>query len=293
MYQITKTKDRIDITWPVIFISSSVYSKIRNYALRESDYRKLSGKKKTEFHQFVRALRSKYQTEITPDSAESIRNAVIKDKIIRGYSKMNHMIGRISTEYNASSIIELSSKYDFPPLNLLRGILLFRHFNPSQIYDIFAGRKNPTGVLSGRNLEQYKLALDNDAEASFNQQEVARIAAENEARTVSYFNSVGVAMKTQDELTKEQMKEHGRAVATPDILFTEPVYVNGSRVHWLDYKDYTATEIPFIFKSNVDQASRYIEKWGPGVMCYRTGVVENVTIPSTMCLSGEYLPIKF
>lgn len=293
MLEITKTTDRIDITWPVTFISSRVYSKIRNYALRETNYRTLMGKKKTEFYQFVHVLKSKYQADITPESAESIRNAVLKDKIIRGYSKMNHMIGRISTEYNKSSIVDLSSKYDFPPLNLLRGILLFRHFNPSQIYDIFAGRKSPKGILSGRNLEQYELALKNDAEASFNQQEVARIAVENEARTVSYFNSVGIAMKTQDELTKEQIKEHGRAVATPDILFTETVYVNGVRVHWLDYKDYTATEIPFIFNSNVDQSARYVERWGPGIMCYRTGVVENVTIPSTMCLSAEHLPIKF
>jgi Protein of unknown function TPD sequence-motif len=291
--KVAKSAGRIDISWPVTFISSSVYSKIRNHALRETNYRTLSGKKKTEFHQFVHVLKSTYQTEITAESAESIRNAVLKDKIIRSYSKMNHMIGRISTEYNKSSIVELSSRYDFPPLNLLRGILLFRHFNPSQIYDIFAGRKKPHGILSGRNLEQYELALKNDAEASFNQQEVARVAAENEARTVSYFNSIGIAMKTQDELTKEQMKEYGRAVATPDILFTETVYVNGERVHWLDYKDYTATEIPFIFNSNVDQAARYIEKWGPGIMCYRTGVVENVTIPSTMCLSAEHLPIKF
>lgn len=290
---IIKSATKIDITWPVTYIPVQVYNKVRNYVLRETNYRTLSGKKLAEFRQFIQVLKSKYQTNIDCDSAISIRNAVLKDKVIRGYSKMNQLIGRISVEYNSSSIVEVAERYDFPPLNLLRGILLFRRFSPSQIYDIFAGRKNPEGVLSGRNLSQYELALKNDAEASFNQKEVTRIAAENEYKVVMYFNSLGIAIKTQDELTKEQMAEHGRAVATPDILFTETVYINGMQVHWLDYKDYTATEVPFIFKSNADQAARYVKRWGPGVLCYRSGVVENIVIPSTICLSAEYLPIKF
>jgi hypothetical protein len=291
--QVVKATDGIQITWPVTYISSRVYSKIRNFVLRETDFRSLAGRKLSHFQQFVRVIESKYETKVPLDTAISIRNTVLKDKIIRGYSKMNQLISRISVEYNKKSIIELSEQYDFPPLNLLRGILLFRQFNPTQIYDIFAGRKSPAPTLSGRNLEQYKIALANDAEASFNQKELTEIAAKNEARIVSYFNSIGIAMKTQNELVKEQMEDHGRAVATPDILFTEPVYINGVRTHWIDYKDYTATEIPFIYNSNVDQSARYVEKWGSGVMCYRNGVVSGVTIPSTMCLSAEHLPIKF
>jgi hypothetical protein len=291
--EVSKREGRIDITWPEEYISAGMYAKIRNATLRETNYKRLEGRKLAEFRQFVRTLESVYECKISIDVAQSIRNVVLKDKIIRGYGKMNQLISRISGEYSTQSIVELSAKYDFPPLNLLRGILLFRRFAPAKIYDIFAGRQSPDGVLTGRNLQQYELALRNDAEASFNQREVAKVAAENEAAVVCVFNSVGIGMKTQDDLVREQMREHGRAVATPDILFTEPVYINGVRTHWIDYKDYTATEVPFIFNSNVDQASRYVEKWGPGVLAYRCGVIAGLTIPGAMCLSAEFLPVKF
>lgn len=289
--RIQRTAEAIHITWPEAYIPPRAYSKIRNFVY-VGDYRALVGKSLLQFQKFVKDVSKRYQTDIPMECALSIRSVVLKDKVIRGYSKMNHMIGRISVDYNNKNIVELSKKYDFPPLNLLRGILLFRGFEPSAVYDVFTGKKPAATILKGRNLEQYKLALRNDAEASFNQSEIARIAAENERAVVKWFADNGISMKTQNELVAEQVKEYGRAVATPDILFTEPVYINGVRTHWLDYKDYTATEIPFIFNSNVDQSARYVEKWGPGVLCYRY-VVGNVSIPNVQCLSAEYLNIKF
>lgn len=290
--QIRKLENGIHITWPEAYIPSQVYRKIRHYT-HGGDYRKLEGKSLAKFHQLVRALNSKYEANVSVDSAISIRNIVMKEKIIRAYGRMNRNIGKISMDFTSTSILELSAEYDFPPLNLLRGILLFRGYSPTDIYEVFTGRKSPTTILRDRNLEQYKLAVKNDAESSFNQSEIAKIAADNERAIVSWFNSIGISMKNQEDLVAEQQREYGRAVATPDILFLEPVYVNDVRVHWLDFKDYVGTEIPFIFNSNVDQASRYVEKWGPGVMCYRGGVVDNVVIPGTMCLSGEFLGIDF
>lgn len=283
--QIEKSPDRIDITWPLVLIPTGVYTAIRDAALRSTDYSILEGKKLAEFSKFLRAVQSEHQAPIETEAAISIRNAVLKDKVIRGYGRMNQLIRRISTEYARTGVVELALKYDFPPLNLLRGILLHRGFDSGSVYSVFAGRESPESLLSGRNLAQYRLAVEYDAESSFNQAEVTRRAAEAEAAVVRYFNTIGVKMKTQDELVAEQMAEHGRAVATPDILFCEPVYVNGERVYWLDYKDYVATEVPFIFKSNVDQASRYVARWGPGVLCYGHGVVEGVVVPGAQCMT--------
>lgn len=288
---IKRTADSLHIIWPETYIPARAYAKIRNFVYA-SDYKTLEGTELKRFRRFVKEVGIKYQAVIPIECAISIRSVVLKDRVIRGYSRMNRVVSRISIEYNTKTILQVSKKYDFPPLNLLRGILLYRGFEPSVIYDVFTGKTSAETILKGRNLEQYKLALQNDAEASFNQAEVARIAAANELRVVEWFRGIGAVMKTQEQLVEEQVKEHGRAVATPDILFMEPVYINGVRVHWLDYKDYTATEISFIFNSNVDQASRYVEKWGPGVLCYRY-VVDNVAISSTQCLSAEYLGIKF
>jgi len=89
------------------------------------------------------------------------------------------------------------------------------------------------------------------------------------------------------------MAEYGRAVATPDILFEDEVYINDHRVHWIDYKDYAGTRIDFLYKSNVNQAERYGRRWGPGALCYRWGYLESLSIPMALPLDARALPIKF
>lgn len=290
---ISKVGDVFNITWPSSTIPQSVFGKIKFWVNKEADYKSLTGRKLAKFGQFVNNVGSIYKCDISLACAVSIRNVVLKDKIIKNYSRMNNMISKIAAQYNAYDILQLSAKYDFPPLNLLRGIFLFRGLKSSMVYDVFANRKVPGEFIRGRDLEQFKLATKNDAESSFNQTEIAKIALDNETLAVNYFTSAGIRIKTQEELTKEQVSEYGRAVATPDILFIDPVYINGQRAYWIDYKDYIGTNVSFIYNSNSDQASRYVERWGPGVLCYRYGAVDDVRISNTQLLSAEYLPIKF
>lgn len=282
-----------NIIWPSVTIPKNVFEEISKRVRKETDYNLLNGRKLAKFGQFINNLGVVYECDISLKCAISIRNVVLKDKIIRNYTRMNKMISKMSAEYNAYDILKLSVKYDFPPLNLLRGIFLFNGIKSSIVYDIFANRKSPDEFIHGRDLNQFKLASKNDAESSFNQSSIAKIALDNETLVVNYFTSEGIQIKTQEELVREQIREYGRAVATPDILFIDPVFVNGQPAHWIDYKDYTCTNVSYIYNSNLEQALRYVEKWGPGVLCYRYGTVANVQISNTQLLSAEYLPIKF
>lgn len=267
--RVLKTTSGLHLTWPSTPISVSVYNQIRTEVLATRDY----------------------SSADVPDPIHaSIRSTLLKDKIIRGYPRMNRQIRQIAKKYPHVDILTLATKYDFPPLNLLRGILLLS-YDASDIYSVFSGRGS-TKILKKSDREQYKLAAANDAEYYFSQQKIAARGAENERRVVKWFAAL-TSIRTQEELAAEQIAKHGRAVNTPDVLFVDPVFVNGRRVYWLDFKDYTGTTTKFIFNSNIEQAGRYVAQWGAGVMCYSGGFVEDVVIPDTIITDGRSIGIDY
>lgn len=281
------------VKWISYPINKYVYAKISKWVYNSHDYAPMNSKKLRSMEALLKSLNKKYGADVQLDQAISIRNIVLKDKIIKNYSRMNSMISKIYAEYMSGvGILKLSATYDFPPLNLLRGILIKKGLNQSKLYDIFANRKDPESLLSGRDLQQYHIADRNDAESTFNQQLIATIAAENENTIVRYFSALGIKLVTQEQLVAEQVAEIGRAVLTPDILFLDEVYINGARTHWIDYKDYVGTNVQFLYESNKNQAAKYNAKWGPGALCYHKSFVDGLIIPAAMLLDARSVPVK-
>lgn len=284
-------------TWTNTGQSAAVYDRLRDLFWHNTDYGPLTATGRDAIAKAVARFNVEAgavgNAAITPESAIAIRNVVLKDKITRGYPRMNAKMPQIAQAYNKGrDVLQLSTKYDFPPLNMLRGIFLARGMDRQAVYAVFALRKPADTLLHGRDLEQYNLASANDAESTFNQQRIAAVAAENEARAVKYFvQKLGMRAKTQDDLTAEQTKKYGRAVITPDLLFIDEVYINDARVHWIDYKDYIGTSAKFVLQLNTEQAAKYTKKWGPGALLYRRGWIEGVKIPGAILLDVRPLQI--
>lgn len=271
-----------------------VYDRVSKWIKRTPDYGPMNNQRLNKFKSILDSINRELGVKTPIEQLISLRNIILKDKIIKNYSRMNAVVSRVSADYDSGEdILDLSTHYDFPPLNLLRGILLHKGYNTSALYNIFANKTDPTRLLSGRDLKQFRRAEINDAESTFNQARIAEIAARNEAKFINFFKSIGVALVTQEELTESQKEKYGRAVITPDILFTDEVYINGIRVNWIDYKDYIGTKIHFLFSSNSGQSSKYTDKWGPGALCYRRGYVEGLVIPGSALLDARSLPIEF
>jgi len=280
------------ITWPNIPIAKKAYYMMVKWARDSRDYSVMNHDtlSKTRLE-----IASQCKCPITVDQIRSIRSAVVKEKIMFGYKRMNELMEDISAKYSNNGILELAVKYDFPPLNLLRGIFLHRNIDKKIVHKLFSEKlpvSNESEMLSDRDLKQYKLAAENDAESTFNQQLVDKIAAENENVVVNYFKSLGIGVVTQEQLVKEQMEEHGRAILTPDILFTDDVYINGAKITWIDYKDYAGTLIKFLRTSNIAQAQKYYNKWGQGALCFHQSFIEDMVIPGAMLLDARTLPVK-
>ncbi|SIP85766.1 Protein of unknown function with TPD sequence-motif [Pacmanvirus A23] len=281
------------IIWANYPMDDRIYREIYQYIKKSTDYGPLNSKKIKEFEQYLTNLNKKYNCNSTIDQVISVRNIIIKEKIIKNYGRMNNQMHRISKKYDkGKDILTLSELYDFPPLNLLRGILIYKRYDVAKIYSIFANKENPEILLKGRDLKQYYLAEKNDAESTFNQQQIAKIAMKNENLVINFFKKLNIKMKSQDDLVDEQTKKYGRAVITPDLLFIDIVYINGIRIHWIDYKDYIGTNVRFLLSSNTNQAAKYNEKWGPGALCFHKSYVEGMIIPGTILLDARSLPIK-
>lgn len=293
VFHVTKEGAAYYIKWVSKPISEKIYTKFCKWIKSSTDYSQLNPKTMLRLRAYVHELNNTLGGDLTIDCAISIRNIILKDKIIKGYPRMNSKIAEIAGKYNKGvGILNLSHEYDFPPLNLLRGIFLKAGYNPTEIYSVFANKEDPAQLLKDRDLMQYNIASTNDAESTFNIQRTAKIGADNEETFVKFFQAMGIGLRTQDELTREQIEQHGRAVITPDILFTSPVFINGVEVKWIDYKDYTGTKIHFLYSSNVEQAQRYVTKWGPGALCYHYSFIEGILIPSAELLDVRALSIK-
>jgi hypothetical protein len=274
------------IHWHNRPISSKAFNKIRDWTMKSRSYEPINAK--------VCKTLTQIKDGATMDQAISIRNTVVKNKIITNYNRMNAKIDQIVEKYKkGENILDLSQQWDFPPLNLLRGIFLALGLPVGNIYNIFNGKEEPSWLLTGRNLAEFRAAVSADADWVINQQSIAEIAAWNEKLVVDFFIDLGIRIKPQEQLVAEQIREYGRAMFTPDILFLDPVNINGARVHWIDFKDYVGTNVGFLYKSNVEQAAKYNNQWGPGAMCYRKSYVENCKIPNCIMLDGRALKLKY
>lgn len=292
-FSVRKNGAKYFIDWKTTPINHDVFRAIVAMVNASTDYSAPTPGKLTRWQEILTDLNEKYTASTDITQFISIRNIVLKAKIIKGYHRMRKLISKIAGEYEAGGdILELSHKYDFPPLNLLRGILLLR-IPANKLYDVFSGKTTPSVILSGRDLIQFKSAEIHDAESVFNQQMITEIAAHNENQVVEYFRKLGIKLSTQEELTIEQTESQGRAVATPDILFLDEVHINGVGTHWIDYKDYTGTGVRFLYNSNAEQAARYVAKWGSGAFCYHKSFVDGVSFPKTILLDGRTLPITY
>ena len=80
---------------------------------------------------------------------------------------------------------------------------------------------------------------------------------------------------------------------TPDILFDQPVQIEiGGTIYmirWMDAKNYTLINVPFIMKSLISQATKYNEVFGLGAFVFRYGFDNNIKIPNVLILDGSII----
>lgn len=264
------------IVWKNNPINDKIYSHFISHAEPLMSYAPMNKKRLADIGRAVIEANATGPARLTgrlsTAQGASIIGALVTTKIVKNWPRMNSKITSLARKYAAgANILALAGKHDFPPLNLLRGILLHQGARPDVIFSVFARKGDPVKFLSERDLQQFHLAEEADASSVRSQREMGKAAQEMEDKFVEYVRGICPRIKTQDELVKSQTKEFGRAVSTPDVLFDEAVLINGEKVKWIDFKSYTLTPVGPIWRSTHRQAEGYLAAWGTGALCYRGG----------------------
>ena len=219
--------------------------------------------------------------DMTLDQALSLRSALLQQKTVYSHGQLQARGKALIRLYrDGVGIVDLSKRFDFPPMNIFRLILKEMGWSKSRIKETLRAPSR----FKERERNEFEAAEAADRVSHVDQSETHVRADLFEEILADWFEDQGVRVRRQPEMVKEQMKEHGRPVNTPDLLFLDHVEINGEPVAWIDAKHFYGADVDFQRKKIVKQANRYVEAWGQGALVFRHGFCANVHIPGTVLL---------
>ena len=225
------------------------------------------------------------ETNMTMDQALSLRSALLQSKATKRNYIIQKNAKKLYRQYKAGkTVVELAESLDCPPMNVFRVILSEMKYGKMKIKKSL---KNPSTELKEREQREFIATAAVDCVSMANQDDLQKAAAAFEDDIGVFLKGKNIAFVTQNELSKEQESEFGKAVLTPDFLLLDNVEVNGEPINWIDAKAYYGAYIPYQVSKMAKQMSRYIEHWGSGAVIFGLGCNEMVTIDKCLMLNAS------
>jgi len=256
---------------------------LAKFVLRKGEFGWLNDERVDEIAEFVE------KKKMTLDQALSLRSALLQQKTVYGHGRLKSRAKALNRLYSEGvSVVDLSKRFDFPPMNIFRIILAEKRWSKSRIKECL---RDPTKMKT-REREEFEKAEAADRVSNVDQTETHTRADLFEEILADWFESKGVKIRRQPEMVSEQKIEHGRPIRTPDILFLDHVEINGNPIAWIDAKHFYGADVAFQRKKMSKQMNRYIEEWGSGAVVYRHGFSENLYIPGCTMLDAGVLDLS-
>jgi hypothetical protein len=222
------------------------------------------------------------QKNLTKEVIVSIRNNYMRNYMIFNHKNLIKNSKKIIEDYdNGMDVVKISGSYDISPLNILREV-----FNKKYKNKLTKLILNPK-LLSTHDINQLELAVENDVYALIDQSQIKKDSIDFEKDIENILIKNGVKFKTQDELVEEQMKTHGKAINTPDFLIESDLYINGSKVNWIDAKNFYGANIPFVKDKIKKQTRKYLDTWGPGCIIFKLGFNEKLRFNNILMINYQ------
>ena len=282
--EINPPPEKVEIKWKTKAVTKEVQSKAGKIACIPGEFGFLPEERVQEIAAKLDGL------PISLEQALSLRAALNQEKSVYSHSKLMRRSNELSRRYDSGeSVIALSKRFDAPPVNTFRAILTGRGWTKTRIKETL--NKNPS-KLNKRDREQFELAESVDRVSSVNQTETQTAAEVFEEILCSYFESVGVRFRRQEELLREQTKSEGRAIITPDLLLLDDVRINGIPCAWIDAKHFFGADLKFPKKKTQKQVDRYVTEYGQGALVYRHGFCDGLRLRGAIKLDSSPLDLK-
>jgi hypothetical protein len=273
---------RFDFEWELNPVPLSTEEKVAAEVVQRGHFGWLEDDRVDEIANFVDS------ENMTLDQALSLRSALLQQKTVYSHGRLKSKSRELAKHYRAgTSIIELSQKYDFPPMNIFRVVLEAMGWSKKKIKESL---RDPSSMKS-REREEFEAAEAADRVSNVDQSEVQVRADLFEDILADWFEEKGVRLRRQPEMVKQQMTDHGRPIRTPDLLFLDHVYINGEPIAWIDAKHFYGADVDFQRKKMRKQMNRYIDEWGSGAIVFRHGFSENLYMPGVLMLDSSQVDL--
>ncbi len=256
--------------------------KLAKLVVRKGEFGWLDDQRVDEIGKLVKDL------DMTLDQALSLRSALLQQKTVYSHGRLQAKGKMMLKLYKEGlGIVQLSRRFDFPPMNIFRVILKEMGWSKARIKDTL---RTPS-KFKPRERTEFEEAESADRVSNVDQSETHERADIFEDILADWFESQGVRVRKQSEMVKEQMLEHGRPVNTPDLLFLDHVTINGEPIAWIDAKHFYGADVDFQRKKIAKQATRYVDAWGQGALVFRHGFCNNLLIPGAVLLDSGPLDL--
>jgi hypothetical protein len=273
---------RFDFEWELNPVPLSTEEKVASEVVQRGHFGWLEDDRVEEIATFVDS------ENMTLDQALSLRSALLQQKTVYSHGRLKSKSRELAKHNRAgTSIIELSQRYDFPPMNIFRVVLEAMGWSKKKIKESL---REPSSMKS-REREEFEAAEAADRVSNVDQSEVQVRADLFEDILADWFEEKGVRLRRQPEMVKQQMADHGRPIRTPDLLFLDHVYINGEPIAWIDAKHFYGADVDFQRKKMRKQMNRYIDEWGSGAIVFRHGFSENLYMPGVLMLDSSQVDL--
>ena len=264
-------------------ISYKLEKKIAKAVIIKGNYKKLTDKQLNKINNYI----DKKKLNISLEDVLSIRSSYMTIKIIKDSDRLKSLINKISKLYKKGIKLSwISKKYDLSPILMLKNILSSR-YSKEKIKDFFYGKH--LDKLSEFDLEQLNFAKENDIFNKVDQTEQINNSKNFELEIQNFLVKNKIKFKTQNELTKEQIKKYGKAVNTPDFLILSDFYINDKKINWIDAKNFYGANT-FLIKKNIQkQVPKYIDEYGFGSIIFSLNFSEKLHFDNVLLTSFHLL----
>ena len=202
-------------------------------------------------------------------------------KVSRLTKKRFHLVKSSSSKMlnewkKGRSFLEISNYYKFPPILVMMLIFQENGTSKKQFWEYI---RDPDLLESEDAAKEVREAVKADlvySPAANDSQRERGIWGETLLQ--NWLNEQGIEYRTENDQHAD-----GESGKTPDCLLKHPVMYEGKKIYWIESKASFGDNVEFRFNSR-KQLCPYTELFGPGIVVYWTGHLDDLECPEDIYL---------
>ena len=202
-------------------------------------------------------------------------------KVSREVKKKFHMVKQKTPKMlrdwkNGKTLMEISNFHNFPPILISMFIFLEDGASKKQFWEYI---RCPDLLESPETAKEVYDVVKNDLVYSpqANESQKER-GLWGEGLLQGWLDEQSIKYKTENDL------RGGEGQKTPDCLLDEPMLYEGKKIYWIESKASFGDNVEFRFNSR-KQLCPYTNLFGPGLVVYWTGCLNDMECPENVYIS--------